>query len=218
MAGPSLELYIDKARGLGGLFKLEDRYLVSSIDHATEQKRQATTQRGHADAQQTSCPWDTPHAIPVSQGTAVAFRDNEDNRRSLERVLHCTNPRRRQPPHYVLHARASVPTQHKSFPQGYALSQDGNTRRFDEIVNDFPNSTKCIVGICLWADTLEESFFQICRWLDIFGRHRTLIFPKRLSLALARRNLLASSSLRSTSSPTTNISAQSMNFLLHKHH
>ena len=58
---------------------------------------------------------------------------------------------------------------YKTCPQGYAASQDGYTRRFDEIVNDFPNKTKCIDDTCLWADTLEESFFQTCRWLDICG-------------------------------------------------
>ena len=64
----------------------------------------------------------------------------------------------------------SVPIQ--TCPQGYATSQDGYTRRFDEIVNDFPNKTNCIDDTYLWADTLEESFFQTCRWLDLCGRHR----------------------------------------------
>ena len=52
-------------------------------------------------------------------------------------------------------------------PQGYIASQDGYTRRFDEIVNHIPDKTKCIDDTCLWADTLEQSFFQACEWLDI---------------------------------------------------
>ena len=60
---------------------------------------------------------------------------------------------------------------YKSCPQGYAASQDRYTRRFDEIFNDFPNKTKCIDDTCLWAVTLEESFFQTCHWLDICGPH-----------------------------------------------
>ena len=51
---------------------------------------------------------------------------------------------------------------YKFCPQGFAASQDGYTRRFNEIVNDFPNKTKCIDDTCLWADTLEEIFFQTC--------------------------------------------------------
>ena len=53
--------------------------------------------------------------------------------------------------------------QYQTCPQGYAASQDGYTRRSDGIVNDFSNETKCIDDTCLWADTLEESFFQTCR-------------------------------------------------------
>ena len=68
---------------------------------------------------------------------------------------------------------------YKTCPQGYATSQDGYTRRFDEIVNDFPNKTKCIDDTCLWADTLEESFFQTCRWLDICGRHGIVQNPEK---------------------------------------
>ena len=68
---------------------------------------------------------------------------------------------------------------YKTCPQGYAASQDGYTRRFDEIVNDFSNKTKCIDDQCLWADTLEENFFQTCRWLDICGRHGIVQNPEK---------------------------------------
>ena len=68
---------------------------------------------------------------------------------------------------------------YKTCPQGYAASQDGYTRRFDETVNDFPNRTKCIDDTCLWADAFEESFFQTCRWLDICGRHGIVQNPKK---------------------------------------
>ena len=67
---------------------------------------------------------------------------------------------------------------YKTCPQGYAASQDGYNRRFDEIVNDFPNKTKCINDTCLWADTLEESFFQTCRRLDICGRQGIVQKPE----------------------------------------
>ena len=77
--------------------------------------------------------------------------------------------------------------------------------------------TKCIDDTCLWAETLQESFFQTCRWLDICGRHVKLFrIPKKLYLAPTRWNLLVSSSLRPISSPVTNISAQFVTFLPHK--
>ena len=44
---------------------------------------------------------------------------------------------------------------------------------------NFPNKTKCIDDTCFWADTLEESFFQTCRWLDICRRHGLVQNPEK---------------------------------------
>jgi len=49
---------------------------------------------------------------------------------------------------------------YKTAPQGYIASGNGYTRRYDEIVSDIPNKTKCVDDVLLWADSLEESFFQ----------------------------------------------------------
>ena len=48
---------------------------------------------------------------------------------------------------------------YRTAPQGYIASGDGYTRRFDEIVSDIPNKTKCVDDALLWADNLEASFF-----------------------------------------------------------
>ncbi len=53
--------------------------------------------------------------------------------------------------------------------QGYIASGDAYTRRYDEIVADIPNKTKCIDDSLLWADTIGESFFRAVKWLDICG-------------------------------------------------
>ena len=42
-------------------------------------------------------------------------------------------------------------------PQGYIASGDGYARRFDEIIANVPNNTKCVDDALLWADTIEES-------------------------------------------------------------
>ena len=47
---------------------------------------------------------------------------------------------------------------YKGATQGYIASGDGYTRRYDEIVADIPNKTKCMDDALLWTDTLEESF------------------------------------------------------------
>ncbi|CAC5355199.1 unnamed protein product [Mytilus coruscus] len=49
--------------------------------------------------------------------------------------------------------------------------RDGYTRRFDEIVADVPNKTKCVDDTLLWSDDIEECFVQACHWLEICGKH-----------------------------------------------
>ena len=68
-------------------------------------------------------------------------------------------------------------------PQGYVASGDGYTRRFDEIVADFRDKTKCIDDTCMWADTIEECFFQACQWLDLCGRNGITLNPEKFSFA-----------------------------------
>ena len=53
---------------------------------------------------------------------------------------------------------------YRTAPQGYIASGDGYTRRFDEIVSDIPKKTKCVDDALLWADNIEESFYQACHW------------------------------------------------------
>ncbi|KAK3788810.1 hypothetical protein RRG08_029257 [Elysia crispata] len=67
-------------------------------------------------------------------------------------------------------------------PQGYIASGDGYTRRYDEIVAEIPNKTKCVDDALLWADTLEESFHQTVQWLDICGRHGIILNPEKFVL------------------------------------
>jgi hypothetical protein len=68
---------------------------------------------------------------------------------------------------------------YKTAPEGYIASGDGYTRRYDEIVADIPNKTKCIDDALLWADTLEENFHQTVQWLDVCGRHGITLNPEK---------------------------------------
>ena len=70
---------------------------------------------------------------------------------------------------------------YRTTPQGYIASSDGYIRRFDEIVSDFPNKTKCIDDTCMWADSIEECFFQACQWLDLCGRNGIVLNPQKFS-------------------------------------
>ena len=73
---------------------------------------------------------------------------------------------------------------YRTAPQGYIASGDGYTRRFDEIVPEFPNKTKCVDDSLLWSETIEDSFFQACKWLDIIcGRHGITLNPEKFVFA-----------------------------------
>ncbi|CAG2216565.1 unnamed protein product [Mytilus edulis] len=47
------------------------------------------------------------------------------------------------------------------------------------MVVDIPNKTKCVDDVLLWADSIEESFFQAVQWLDICGRHGITLNPAK---------------------------------------
>ena len=72
---------------------------------------------------------------------------------------------------------------YRTAPQGYIASGDGYTRRFDEIVTDIPNKTKCVDDALLWADNIEESFFQACHWLETCGKNGITLNPDKFVFA-----------------------------------
>ena len=124
----------------------------------------------HADCEthHTQSPFDQATLVPA--GTKKTITDAWNGYHSV--------PIREEDRHLTTFITPWGRYRYKTCPQGYDASQDGYPRRFDEIVNDFPNKTKCIDETCLWADTLEESFFQTCRWLDICGRHGIVQNPE----------------------------------------
>ena len=62
-------------------------------------------------------------------------------------------------------------------PQGYLAIGDGYTHRYDEIIADILQKTKCIDDTLLWSNSIEESFWQVVNWLDICG-HNGIILHK----------------------------------------
>lgn len=68
-------------------------------------------------------------------------------------------------------------------PQGYIASGDGYTRRYDELVADKRDKTKCIYDVSLWADTIEKSFTQTVEWLDLCGKNGSTLNPEKFAFA-----------------------------------
>ena len=63
------------------------------------------------------------------------------------------------------------------------LRSDGYSRRYDEIIADFPRKTKCIDDTLLWADSIEDSFFQAAKWLDTCGRNGITLNPDKFTFS-----------------------------------
>ena len=72
---------------------------------------------------------------------------------------------------------------YRTAPQGYISSGDGYTRRYDEIVSDIPNKTKCVDDTLLWSDSIEDSFSQACHWLNICGHNGITLNPEKFQFA-----------------------------------
>ena len=73
---------------------------------------------------------------------------------------------------------------YRTAPQGYIASGDGYSRRYDEIVSTFPDKTKCVDDTLLRSDTIEDSYFQAAKWLDICVRHGITLDPDKFQFAL----------------------------------
>ena len=68
---------------------------------------------------------------------------------------------------------------YKVAPQGYVASGDAYTRRFDEIITDFPRKIKCIDDSLLWSQSIEEAFFHAIDWLTLCGKNGIILNPNK---------------------------------------
>ena len=70
-----------------------------------------------------------------------------------------------------------------SAPQGYIASGDGYSRRYDEIVSNIPNKSKCIDDTIMWSNNIEDSFYQAVNWLDVCGKNGIVLNPDKFVFA-----------------------------------
>ena len=68
---------------------------------------------------------------------------------------------------------------YKVAPQGFLASGDAYNQRFDAIIADFNDKVKCVDDTCMWASSIQESFFQACRWLDLCAKNGITLNPKK---------------------------------------
>ena len=67
--------------------------------------------------------------------------------------------------------------------QGYKSMGDAYTRRYDEIVIDVKNMTKCIDDVAQWADDIEEAFHQAVEYIELVGNNGITLNPKKFNFA-----------------------------------
>ena len=68
-------------------------------------------------------------------------------------------------------------------PQGFLASNDGYTRRFDEIISDIKNKVKIVDDTILWEEDVEKSFFQACDFLTLCGNNGITLNPDKFQFA-----------------------------------
>ena len=68
-------------------------------------------------------------------------------------------------------------------PQGYIASGDAYTRRYDELVMDFPCKVKCIDDCLLWSNSIEEEFYHTAAYLDLCGKNGIVLNPSKFVFA-----------------------------------
>ena len=68
---------------------------------------------------------------------------------------------------------------YKTAPQGYLAAGDAYTRRYDEIISDVENKTKCVDDTILWANNLSDIFFSTCEFLAKCGNNGITLNPKK---------------------------------------
>ena len=67
--------------------------------------------------------------------------------------------------------------QYRTMPQGYLAAGDAYTERYDRIIGDVENKTKCVDDTCLWSSNISDSFFQACNYLTLCSRNG-IVFNK----------------------------------------
>ena len=58
-------------------------------------------------------------------------------------------------------------------------SGDAYNQPFDANISDFKHKVKCVDDTCMWAISIETSFFQACEWLDLCAHNGITLNPKK---------------------------------------
>ena len=68
-------------------------------------------------------------------------------------------------------------------PQGYKASGDGYTVRFDSLIEDVPNKTKCVDDTLMWSSSIEQAFHDAVDYLRLCGANGITLNPEKFVFA-----------------------------------
>ena len=67
---------------------------------------------------------------------------------------------------------------YRTLPQGYLAAGDAYTERYDRIIAEVEDKTKCVDDALLWKPSIEEQFFHTCRYLSLCSKNG-IVFNKK---------------------------------------
>ena len=79
---------------------------------------------------------------------------------------------------------------YRTCPQGFLASGDAFNARYDKIVADFKDKTKCIDDTLLWSNNLEESFYRTCEYLSLCSNAGIIFNRKKFQFGQAEVDFL----------------------------
>ena len=68
-------------------------------------------------------------------------------------------------------------------PQGFLASGDVYNQKFDAIIAEFPNKVKCVDDTLMWSSSIQDAFFQLCKWCDLTYRGGITLNPRKTQFA-----------------------------------
>ena len=68
-------------------------------------------------------------------------------------------------------------------PQGYSVTGDAYTSRFDTLVAEIERKVQCVDDSCLWDTDIEQAFFHAVEWIHTCAVNGVTLNPKKFEFA-----------------------------------
>ena len=73
--------------------------------------------------------------------------------------------------------------QYRTLPQGFLAAGDAYTERYDRIIAEVEDKTKCVDDTILWKSNIREIFFHTCQYLTLCSRNGIVFNQKKFCFA-----------------------------------